>query len=147
MRQESDCNAYSMLPTSLRSVSMTQSLMGKTNAFLRSINSKSALQGVKKNEPEVPQTAAQRDKSMKILEELRDTKDFFTQHRGSSIQLERNKLKSLNVSGTVQSIDQGGLNMTPPESRNRMLRLNESSDIEDGLIKIRNGSNSPRTTN
>ena len=65
-----DSNAYSMMPTTLRSFSMTKSMTAKTNSFLRSINSKSALRAPKKKvmDEKVPQTAQD---TMNIMEELR----------------------------------------------------------------------------
>lgn len=70
VRTDSDASAYTMLPTTLRSMSMTRSMMSRTNSFLKNItnNSKSALRASKKLDSITPQTVAKRRDSHQMLD-------------------------------------------------------------------------------
>ena len=42
VRSDSDKNAYSVMTSTVRSLSMTRSMLSRTNSFLRNLNNRSA---------------------------------------------------------------------------------------------------------
>jgi len=49
VRTDRDSNAYTAMPTTVRSFSQTSSMRAKTNALLRQINAKSAMKVINHN--------------------------------------------------------------------------------------------------
>ena len=46
IRSDHDANVYSNVPTTLRAMSQTRSMMSKTNAFLRQFSTKNAMKAI-----------------------------------------------------------------------------------------------------
>ena len=94
VRTDRDSNAYTAMPTSVRSFSQTSSMRARTNAFLRQINSKSAMKVINQN-PE---------KSFNIMSSLNADKRAFQELKGK-----RPSTNLMNQSIEVVSKDNGVL--------------------------------------
>jgi len=72
-----DANSYSAVPTTLRSMSQTHSMMVKTNKLLRSLNTASAMKAIN-------QGGMRQSGSINIIDDLEANRKDFANMRHSS---------------------------------------------------------------
>ena len=72
VRSDREPNAYTALPTTMRSVSMTKSMMSQQNAFLRKLSTQTAMKTINQG----PEYDA--NKNLKAMEQLEQNKAYFS---------------------------------------------------------------------